>query len=203
MDVCLRCGADVRDDVVVSTVTEGVLPPAPPRVAYPVWEHPARPDPAWGPEDPARVPRPELSATAAAVRWLAVGGHALIAGYYALSLVVSVVAMAAAIGTTDGDPVALIMGTVIGVAVAAAVSLWLASRARRLWQTYDARRFRGALPGDILVALMAGASGLVGAAGGQSVPLPLVLALVSVPGGVAVLTAGAAVLLPRPLVDGP
>jgi hypothetical protein len=203
MDVCLRCGADVRDDVVVSTVTEGVLPPAPPRAAYPVWEHPARPDPAWGPEDPARAPRPELSATAAAVRWLAVGGHALIAGYYALSLVVSVVAMAVAIRTIDGNAAALIMGTVIGVAVRAAVSLWLASRTRRLWKTYDARRFRGALPGDILVALMAGASGLVGAAGGQSVPLPLVLALVGVPAGVALLTVGAALLLPRPLVDGP
>jgi hypothetical protein len=203
MDVCLRCGADVRGDVVVTTVTEGVLPPAPPRVADPVWEHPARPDPAWGPEDPAHAPRPELSPTAAALRWLAVGGHALIAAYSALSLVVSAVAMAVAIRTIDRDPAATIAGTVVGVMVAGAISLWLASRTRRLWQTYDARRFRGALPGDILVALMAGASGLASAAGGPSIPLPLILALVGVPAGVTVLTVVAALLLPRPLFDAP
>ena len=200
MDACLRCGADVRDDVMVSTVTAGPLPPAPPVVAFPVWEHPVAVDPAWGPARPAAAPRPALSATVTAVRWLAVGGHALIAGYFALSFLVSVVAMAIVIGRHDGERAAVVVGTVIGIALSAAICMWLATRARRLWQTYDARRFLGALPGDVVVLVMMGASASVVVTGGQSILF--VLVLVAVPAGVAVLTLAAALLLPRPLADG-
>ena len=186
----------------VSTVTAGPLPPAPPAVHYPVWEHPAPVDPAWGATTSPAAPRPALSAWVAVVRWLAVGGHVLIAGYFVLSLLISVVAMVAAIGRYDGDRAAgLAMGTITGVALSAAVALWLASRTRRLWRTYDADRFFGALPGDLVVVLMIGASAAVGVAGGQ--PVLLVAVLVAVPAGVAILTLAAALLLPRPLANGP
>jgi hypothetical protein len=186
----------------VSTVTEGPLPPVPPAVAYPVWEHPAPLDPAWGPTTSGATPRPALSATVASVRWLAVGGHALIAGYVALSLVISMVAIVVVIGRHDGDlAAAAIAGTITSIALSAVICLWLASRTRRLWQTYDARRFLGALPGDLVVVLMMGASASVGAAGGQ--PVLLVLLLVAVPAGVALLTLAAALFLPRPLLNGP
>jgi hypothetical protein len=98
IDGCLVCGADIRDDVLVSTVTVGPQPPAPPDHAALIRQDLAATGApaAWPAPETAGLPR--FTGPQEVSRWLAAGGQGLVAIVYAIAALDAVLVLGSAGG---------------------------------------------------------------------------------------------------------